>query len=152
MWTCMKMLPRGLLSTCCGVGGNSPVPPSLLIPRPSPVGISRVQCACTPSRGACCAPKPLSFSWRLRLLPPSTPGQKALDLDLDWGWILGPILVTLEGVPTAWVEKSEGTRPLLEGWDVGILKTFLKSSLLRGSRLVTGSSVGLNLFISALPS
>lgn len=50
------------------------------------------------------------------------------------------------------MEKREGTRPLLEGWDVGILKTFLKSSLLRGSRLVMGSSVGLNLFISALPS
>ena len=32
----MKILPRGLLCTCCVVGGNSPVPPSLLIPQPSP--------------------------------------------------------------------------------------------------------------------
>ena len=75
--------------------------------------------------------------------PTGTRDQKALDLDLDWGWILGPVLVTPEGGPTAWVEKREGTRPFLEGWDVGILKTFLKSSLLRGSRLVMGSSVEL---------
>lgn len=47
--------------------------------------------------------------------------------------------------------EKGGQQAFSEGWDVGIVK-FLKSRLLMGSRLGMGSSVGLNLFISALSS
>ena len=114
------VLPRGLLSTCWVVGGNSSVPLPPRVPPPSLMGTWAVCLHPFPGCPLCSEASELLLE--AEIPPPGTRGQQALDLDLDWGWILGPILVMPEGIPTVWAEKREGTRPFLEGWDVGILK------------------------------
>ena len=82
--------------------------------------------------------------------PTGTRDQKALDLDLDWGWILGPVLVTPEGVPQRGWRKGRGPGLFWRGGTLGYLKHSWSPvcSGVQGLWWV----VLLNLFISALPS